>query len=261
MSVNPSFELFEEICTELSGQEEAVLIDDDFAPDTVERLKRWYKEPGTTAAIAKGLDYLRKHFEARGSALPFSYELGTGRVVSLDRDYIDFVSDAQDKRRIAAESKRFELATSKHLASRLTGLVNRVGSPRTRHRDRKQFTAYLVKHMHFDKRVLIGNDKDGGFDILWFPPLGAFPFRAIVSIQCKNSFYNRDAGFKSVGRAKQSLGRHAYARAEDVHLHYVVYNDYIDERAVENARGVCFVPLGLSDLAPLRAPFSVLEQL
>lgn len=261
MSANPAFDLFEEICTELSGQEEAVLIDDDFSPDIVERLKRWYKEPGTTAALARALDYLKAHFEERGSLLPFSYELGTGRVRSLNRAYIDFVSEAQDKRRVPAASRRFELATSKHLASRLTGIVSRVGSPRTKHRNRKQFASYLVNHMHFEKRVLIGNDKDGGFDILWFPPLGAFPFRAIVSIQCKNSFYNRDAGFKSVGRAKQSLGRHTHARAEDVHLHYVVYNDYIDEKAVENARGVCFVPLGLSDLAPLKAPISILEQL
>lgn len=260
MRSNPTFDLFEEICGELSGQQDCVLIDDDFSQATLQGVKRWAKETATTSAVAKALSYLRKHFEARGSTLPFNYDLTTGRVTALNREFIDFVSDAQNQRSVPKESKDFEVATAKHIAGKVTGILRRVGSPRSKYKTRGQFAAYLVKEFAFDERVLVGNDKDGGFDILWFPPLGAFPFRAIVSIQCKNSLYNRDAGFESVGRAKQSLKHHSHARAEETHLHCVIYNDYIDERLMEHARNAEFVPLGLSDLAPLSTPTS-LDQL
>jgi len=244
---------------ELRGRGESVLIVDDFSPLVIESIKRSYKETATTSAIAKAVDYLSKHFDKRGSVLPFRYDLATGRVTSLHREYIDFVSDAQDQRTIRKESKNFEVATSRHLATRLTGILRRVGSPRTKLKRRPEFAAYLETQFGFEKRVLVGNDKDGGFDILWFPPLGAFPFRAMVSIQCKNSLYDRDDGFKSVGRAKQSLLRHTHAKAEECHLHCVVYNDYIDEKVMEHAREAGFVPLGLSDLAPLTIPVSLTQ--
>jgi hypothetical protein len=256
MTRNPAFELFEEICTELRGRGESVLIDDDFSPLVVKNIKRWHKDTVTSSAVEKALDYLRKHFENRGSTLPFRYDLTTGRVAALNGDYIDFVSDAQDQRSKPRGSKDFEVATSRHLATRLTGILRRVGSPRLKYKTRKQFAKHL-EQFGFEKRVLVGNDKDGGFDILWFPPLGAFPFRAMVSIQCKNSVYNRDDGFKSVGRAKQSLLRHSHAKALECHLHCVLYNDYIDEKVMAHAREACFVPLGLSDLAPLVIPMSV----
>jgi hypothetical protein len=251
MRANPAFDLFEEICVELSGQEETVLIDDDFSPATLQGVKRWFRETSTSAAVAKALDYLRSHFEKRGSALPFSYDLSTGRAIAVTRDFIDFVADAQDKRSVPKESKDFEVATSEHMAKKLTGLLRRVGSPRKKHKTTAEFAAYLVEEFGFKENVLAGNDKDGGFDILWFPPLGAFPFRAMVSIQCKNSPYDREEGYKSVGRAKQSLKRHSHATADEGHLHCVIYNDYIDERIVNHARDAGFVPLGLSDLAPL----------
>jgi hypothetical protein len=254
---NPAFELFEEICAELSGQNESVLIDDDFSPALLRAIKRWYRETVTTAAVAKALDYLRKHFESRSGVLPFSYDLATGRVTAIHSEYIEFVSIAQDQRSVAHDSKEFEVATSKHLALKLTGILRRVGSPRTKYKSRKEFAEYLVKQFGFQKKVLVGNDKDGGFDILWFPPLGAFPFRAMVSIQCKNSPYNRDEGFKSVGRAKQTLRRHSHAGAEEGHLHCVIYNDYIDEGVMIHASEAGFVPLGLSDLAPLRTVISI----
>jgi hypothetical protein len=260
MRSNPAFDLFEEICTELSDKDETVLTDDDFKPATLESVKRWSKETATHSALAKTLEYLRDHFGARGSVLPFSYDLPTGRVVVSNRPYIDFVFNAQEQRSSPKESKDFECATSIHLASRLTGIVRRVGSPRKKHKSRKNFAAYLVREFNFRKKVLVGQDKDGGLDILWFPPLGSFPFRAMVSIQCKNSLYNRDEGFKSVGRAKQTLRRHSHATAEENHLHCVVYNDYIDEKVIEHARDAEFVPLGLSDLAPLTLSVSV-EQL
>ncbi len=233
-----------------------MLIVDDFSAPVIESIKRSYKETVTSSAIAKAIEYLRRHFDKRGSALPFDYDLQTGVVTSLDSGYIDFVSDAQDQRTISKESKKFEVATSKHLASRLTGMLRRVGSPRTRHKRRAEFAVYLETKFGFEKRVLVGNDKDGGFDVLWFPPLGAFPFRAMVSIQCKNSLYDRDDAFKSVGRAKQSFLRHSYAKAEECHLHCVIFNDYIDEKVMDHAREACFVPLGLSDLAPLTTQMS-----
>jgi hypothetical protein len=260
MLTNPAFDLFEEICAELGGQEEAVLIDDDFSPATLQSVKQWFRETATIPAVTKALNYLRIHFEKRGSALPFSYDVLTGRVVAISRDYIDFVADAQDKRSLRADSRDFEVATSEHIAKKLTGILRRVGSPRKKHKGRKEFAAYLMREFDFRKDVLVGNDQDGGFDILWFPPLGAFPFRAVVSIQCKNSPYNRNEGFKSVGRAKQSLKRHSHATAEEGHLHCVIYNDYIDEAIVKHARDAGFVPLGLSDLAPLISAMH-LEQL
>jgi hypothetical protein len=241
---------------ELRGRNETILIADDFSAVLVESLKRWYKEGVATAAVAKALNYLSKHFDRRGSALPFDYDLATGKVTALHAGYINFVSDAQDQRTTAKEARNFEIATSTHLATRLTGILRRVGSPRRAHKKRSEFANYLGA-FGFEKRVLVGNDKDGGFDILWFPPLGAFPFRAMVSLQCKNSTYDRDEGFKSIGRAKQSFLRHSHAKAEECHLHCVVYNDYIDEGVMEHARDAEFVPLGLSDLAPLTVPISL----
>lgn len=254
---NPAFDLFEEICNELRGQAESVLIDDDFSPATLESVKKWCRDPATTSAVAKALDYLQKHFESRGSVLPFTYDVTTGRATATHHEYIEFVSDAQDQRSVGKDSKDFEEATTRHLATKLTGILQRVGSPRTKHNSRKEFAAYLQEQFGFEEGVLVRNDQDGGFDILWFPPLGAFPFRAMVSIQCKNALYDRDEGFKSVGKAKQSFARHSHARAEEVHLHCVVYNDYIDEKVIEHARHAQFLPLGLSDLAPLTAAVSV----
>jgi hypothetical protein len=256
MPSNPTFDLFEEICVELSGKAESVLIDDEFSPETLEEVKRWFHEAATFPAVRKALSYLRNHFEARESALPFSYDHETGQAAALNTEYIAFVSDAQEQRSLPAEARDFEVATGKHLANKLTGIVRRVGSPRSRHRTRAQFARYLVKEFNFEPGVLVGHDQDGGLDILWFPPLGAFPFRATVSIQCKNSPYDRDAGFQSVGRAKQTLARHSHTSAEEGHLHCVVYNDYIDEGIMEHARDAEFIPLGLSDLAPLNTRIS-----
>jgi hypothetical protein len=257
MRSNPAFDLFEEICAELSDQDDTVLPDDNLAATTLQSIKRWSKKTATHAAVAWALDYLRRHFEARGALLPFSYDLQTGRLTVINREYVNFVFKAQEQRSKPKESKDFESATSKHLALRLTGIVRRVGSPRKKHKSRAKFAAHLVKEFHFRKGVLVGQDKDGGLDILWFPPLGAFPFRAMVSIQCKNALYDRGEGLESVGRASQTLRRHSHATAEENHLHCVLYNDYIDERVMEHARDAGFVPLGLSDLAPLTTPISV----
>jgi hypothetical protein len=256
MASNPAFDLFEEICAELSSKQESVLIDDDFSPETLDEVKRWFHETATFPAVSKALSYLHKHFQARESVLPFIYDQNTGHVTALHRDYLTFVSDAQDQRSLRAEARDFEVATGRHIAKKLTGVVRRVGSPRSKHKTRAKMAAYLVKEFGFEPDVLVGSDQDGGLDILWFPPLGAFPFRAIVSIQCKNSPYDRDAGYQSIGRAKQTLSRHSHSSADEGHLHCVIYNDYIDEKKMAHARDAQFIPLGISDLAPLITPIS-----
>jgi len=106
---------------ELRGRGETILIANDFSAALVDSLKCSYKEALATSAVAKALDYLRKHFEKRGSALPFQYDLLTGKATALNPEYIDFVSDAQDQRTTPKEAKNFEIATSRHLATRLTG--------------------------------------------------------------------------------------------------------------------------------------------
>ncbi len=254
---NAAFDLFEEICSELRGKTESVLIDSDLSPSTLGSIKKSFQEPATTSAVEKAMDYLREHFENRGSLLPFTYDLATGRVTTVHREYIEFVSDAQDQRSKEKESKNFETGTAKCLVTRLTGTLRRVGWPRTKHKRPHELSFYLHSHFGFREDVLVGNDRDGGFDILWFPPLGAIPFPAIVSLQCKNSLYDRRDGLASVGRAEQSLHRHSYASSEGTHLHCVIYNDYIDKRLMEKSRDVGFVPLGISDLAPLHTVPSV----
>jgi len=254
MRSNPVFDIFEEICVELRDQDESVLTDDDFSAATVQAIKTWSQEAVTDKAIAKAVSYLGTHFEARGSILPFTYDPSTGTAKVINRGYIDFIANAQEQRSVPKDSRDFEIATSGQLAYRLTGIVRRVGWPRTKLKTSKKFAAYLIQEFAFRKEVLGGHDRDGGLDILWFPPLGAFPFRAMVSIQCKNSLYDREQGLESVGRAKQTLRRHSHAGAEENHLHCVVYNDYIDERLMKHSRDAGFVPLGLSDLAPISAP-------
>ncbi len=128
---------------------------------------------------------------------------------------------------------------------RLNPRSSRILGQAPRHATRKQFAAYLLKEFGFEQGVLVGNDKDGGFDILWFPPLGAFPFRpwSLSSARIPHTIGLKD--FKSVGRAKQSLSRHSHARAEEAHLHCVLYNDYIDEKVMEDANAARTQKMGL----------------
>jgi hypothetical protein len=254
---NPTFDIFEQICIELRGKQESVLIQDDFDPATVTELKRYFQEPSNaTTAITKALAYLEKHFQDRGSMLPFNYDLKKGTLQALHNDYIEFVADAKDKRSIQNEAEDFELATSERLQTKLTGLLRRVGHPRKKYRKISEFRSYL-KNFGFEDSAIAGHDKDGGLDILWYPPLGAFPFRGTVSIQCKNTPYDREDGLSSVGRASQTLQHQTYASAEGTHLHYVLFNDYIDEKLMWKNRKAMFVALGISDLAPSTAPIAL----
>ena len=146
---NPAFDLFEEICSQLSDQPESILVDDDYSPTTLESVRRWAREPATTAAVGKAISYLTAHFERRGSRLPFGYDPGTGRFTAIHREYIDFVSQAQEQRKIARESKNFEVATTQCLAIKLSGLLRRVGSPRKRYKKRAALARYLETQFGF----------------------------------------------------------------------------------------------------------------
>src|SRR5208282_1846281 len=134
---------------------------------TLDSIKKGFREPATSPAVAKALNYLREHFENRGSTLPFNYDPATGRITAVHRGYIEFISDAQDQRGKENESRNFEIATTQFLATRLTGALRRVGWPRARHRRPRELSSYLHMHLGFRSDVLVGHDRDGGFDILW----------------------------------------------------------------------------------------------
>jgi hypothetical protein len=103
--------------------------------------------------------------------------------------------------------------------------------------------------------VLYGRDKDGGLDILWLLPLGAIPHKPIVSVQCKNGVFNMDEAHKSVGTASGYLSRYIGLQNQ-VHVPCVLFNDYIYTEMF-SPRQLNFVPLGLTDLAPLVSNLSV----
>src|SRR5579864_2640553 len=143
---NPAFDLFEEICTELREQNESVMADDDFSPMTLEAVKRAFQDPAPSSAIAKALSYLEEHFVLRGSGLPFNRDSNTGQLVATQSEYIQFVCDAQEQRSSEKESMRFEIATANRLATRLTGILCRVGWPRTKHKKPSELSSYLNEH-------------------------------------------------------------------------------------------------------------------
>jgi hypothetical protein len=151
-------------------------------------------------------------------------------------------------RTIGKRSQQFELEVLEKLKGRVTGSLHRVGYPRVRMPKKAEFNAYL-KTLGFTGDVLLGKDKDGGFDILWLLPLGSKPHRPIVSVQCKNSLYDMDDGAKSVNVGLMSLGMHGRLMA-NVHVPCVLYNDYLFPEKV-SPKPMNFVPLGLTDLSPM----------
>ncbi len=85
---------------------------------------------------------------------------------------------------------------------------------------------------------MLGQEKDGGLDILWELPIGSIPHRPLISVQCKNGEFD-------LGQADQSVG--AGSR---------FFNDYIFPSIVVS-KPMNFVPLGLSDLARLETLVTV----
>lgn len=218
---------------------------DDDAP-LLDELKRQMKAGSTDQAIELAVERLRRHFEGKGSALPFEYDPQTGRFTALDRDFLTFVKDMSSIRSIGKRSRDFECGVAQRLYGRTTGAVHRVGHPRDTKKKKVEFNAHL-RTIGFDRPVLLGDDKDGGFDILWVLPMGTIPHRPMVSVQCKNGEFKIEMADQSVGAGMRSFSQHAGLQPT-VHVPCVLFNDYISPENFPQKQ-LNFVPLGLTDLA------------
>ncbi len=259
--MTPTFQFFEDVCCELYFSNEAVLPEDTFLSsvdefgnrneDFLRDLQDEYEELDPQVAVPRALSALREHFKARGSDLPFTYDLPTRSFTVEDRPYIEFVAQASGMRGVPRDSRAFEIATANRISKRGLGSFHRTGWPRSKKKTVKEFNEYL-RSLGFDNRVVFGKEKDGGFDILWMLPLGAVPRRPILSFQCKNASY--DLKNASNLTTEMSFGCHQ-GLLERVHTLCVVFNDYIEERMLSK-KPLPFVPLGLSDLAEPLVPLT-----
>lgn len=247
------------IAEELSVEESRVItsadlrVKDEESP-LLDDLKREMKAASTEEAIHRSVEALRGHFEGKGSALPFEYDPVTGRFTAKEAEYLAFVKDMSNIRSIGNRSREFECSVATRLGQRATGAIHRVGHPRETKKKRNDFNAHL-KALGFGRPVLLGKDKDGGLDILWALPIGTIPHRPLVSLQCKNGQFNIEAADESIGAGCRSLGQHTGLLAT-VHVPCVLFNDYIYPEIL-TTKPLNFVPLGLTDLAPVTAPISI----
>jgi hypothetical protein len=255
--LTPTFRLFESVCNELAGSASVVITRDDFVVDgpkapLMDELDLEYKRSDDDGALNDAVAFLSKHFSSKGASLPFRYDPATARFTALDPKFIDFVDLMRNIRSNPHRSAEFERKVTERLALRTTGTLHRVGWKRTKNSEVKQFNRYLRKNLGFSQKVLLGKEKDGGLDIVWAPPIGTFPHRPLVSVQCKNGEYDRAVADASLGTSRGSLDRQGGLLPE-VHLYCVMFNDYITREILPEKR-VGFVPLGISDLAaPLKA--------
>lgn len=245
------FEFFEIVAEELSSEPTRVITRESFRindeePLLLEELKKAMKAADSTQAIHMAAEALQEHFEARGAKLPFTYDAPTGRFTAVDLEYLKFVKDMSSIRSLGGKSRVFECSVASRLRKRATGSVHRVGHPRDNKKTKIAFNKHL-EQLGFEKPVLLGHDKDGGFDILWSLPLGALPHRPLVSVQCKNGDFDMGEADKSIAAGGRSLSQHGGLQHQ-VHVLCVLFNDYIwRERLTRKHLG--FVPLGLTDLA------------
>ena len=216
----------------------------------MEDIMERFDETSAATAYKCALDEIKGHFAERRARLPYKVSFNKRQFTALDNDYVEFVAFARSYRGVGGKpSKEFEIRTVNRLRTRLTGDLSRVGVPRDRLKKKGDVVAYLGS-LGFDKNCLEARDKDGGLDILWLPPLGAVPLRPVVSLQCKNAFFDEHEADASTARAARTLNRHSHIRGG--HLKFVVFNDYIDRKAFQGrAVGWTFMPLGLTDLAAL----------
>jgi hypothetical protein len=257
--LTPTFRLFESVCNELAGADSVVITRDDFVVDgpkapLMDELDLEYQRSDDDGALNDAVGSLSKHFASKGASLPFTYDPTTGRFTALDPKYIDFVDLMRNIRSNPHMSSEFERKVTERLALRATGVIHRVGWERTKNAQVKKFNRYLQKHFGFTQKVILGKEKDGGLDIVWALPIGSFPHRPLVSIQCKNGEFDRTDADASLGTSRGSLDR-AGGLLPEVHLYCVLFNDYITPNVLPRKR-VGFVPLGISDLA---APLKTVE--
>lgn len=250
----PEFELFEAICEELEGRSPVVITADSFgkqvrAGEIIDSLCKRFRLQNGDDAIQAAIEWLEEHFALRGASLPFMYDKAIGRFSVINLDYVRFINWAVSIRGRGKESAAFECEVAKRLKPGLTGLLHRTGWPRKRKSKREAFVAHL-QSLGFAKNVVIGKEKDAGFDIVWMPPLGGIPYRIIVSIQCKNAEFDVPTGDLSRASVIRSLERHQSIMAS-VNVPCVLFNDYFDDYTPRKLDRKKFewLPLGLSDLA------------
>jgi hypothetical protein len=247
------FLFFEAVADELTQENSRVLTRitmerDDKHSSLFDDLRQDLNAASAEHALDLAIKNLTAHFYSKGGVLPFEYEASTGRFKATDVDYLTFVSAMSNIRSIGTRAIEFELGVLARLQLRLTGSIHRVGFPRQFRKNKREFNQYL-QELGFNGNVLVGQEKDGGFDILWMPPLGSLPHRPIVSVQCKNGAFDLDEAYISVGSGSRSLCQHAGLQS-GVHVPCVLFNDYFSPERV-TAKQLNFVPLGLSDLSAL----------
>lgn len=246
---SPTFELFEDICKELYLHDDVVLTNDYLSDDKLGDLQAEYRQLSPDAAFNEAVLAIQKHFKQRGSHPPFTYDRTTRVFRVRDKAYMQFVAEASSMRGIPTKSRAFEEATCSRLLLRGAGVFHRVGWPRSRNKDKKSFNSYL-QALGFNKKIIIGKEKDGGLDILWLLPLGAVPYQAVISFQCKNGSFDQTTADTSYSPTLRSLACHRRLQPT-VHTVCVVFNDYIDKRLLWKKPNH-FMVMGLSDLAQPR---------
>jgi hypothetical protein len=214
----------------------------------LEELKTETRKATTEQAIEAAVSSLGRHFKGKGSSLPFTYEAEIGLFEAVDLPYLEFIKEMSNIRSIGRRSREFELGVFDKLQSRVTGSLHRVGHPRDTKRRRPEFNTYL-RTLGFKADVLLGPEKDGGFDILWLLPLGTKPHQPIVSVQCKNGEFDIGSGDISIGVGSRSLAQHGGLQPS-VHVPCVLFNDYLYPEIV-TTKPMNFVPLGLTDLSAM----------
>lgn len=214
--------------------------------------------PDNQAALRAAFTMLERHFESRRSRLPFNYDLNTREFRALDREFIRFIADVSGRRSAGGDyAKEFENATCARLKEKVTGSLHNIGWPRATRKTARQYKKYL-RTLGFDNRVVLGRERDAGFDILWFPPLGTSPLAPVISLQCKNGLFSRSTAREASTRAAETLLCHRMLRGAFAHLSAIVFNDYIDAASLPD-KPITYIPLGLSDLAPLTASVSLTQ--
>jgi len=249
--MTPLFEFFEIISEELSTQPSRVITRDDLqvnkeVSSLLDDLKAEMQGASAEDAMHKAVEALRVHFQEKSSRLPFSFDPTTGRFEATDPDFLSFVNIMGSIRSIGKKSMIFECTVADRLSQRTTGSIHRVGHPRRRKKGKKAFNKHL-RQLGFHRPVLLGQEKDGGFDIMWMLPLAAIPHRPIVSVQCKNGEFSFEAADTSVGAGLRSFSQHG-GLTTSIHVPCVLFNDYIQSKALPRKQ-LNFVPLGLTDLA------------
>jgi len=257
-----SFELFEIICAELKGRDICFITNEDLGSETedqtggkidnvLDNLRIEHNVADNQRAIAAALKLLESHFQSRRSELPFSYDLSTRQFRTRDPDFVGFITDVSERRSYGKKyAKEVENATCRRLAKKVTGVLHNVGDPRAKLKALAKYRTYL-RGLGFDGNVVLGKERDGGLDILWFPPFGAIPLAPLVSLQCKNGRFNRKVAREAANRTGETLQCHGRFRGEGVYLSAVVFNDYIEPELFPD-KPIKYIPLGLSDLAPVK---------